>query len=138
MPTSLKSQSAWRVAYWLLLAMFLTTAALTMNHVSAGFFTNYAADLFVPAWMYIALRRLASHHKSQNPLFRFLGRSPELAAGSLLVGSALSEVSQIFWPRGFFAGTFDPLDLVAYASGLLVCYVADRAQLRRLTTVPHP
>lgn len=30
------------------------------------------------------------------------------------------------WPRGIFAGRFDPWDIVAYATGLLVVYGADK------------
>ena len=61
---------------------------------------------------------------------RWFGRSPEIAAGSLFIGSSVSELSQIAWPRGFFAGTFDPFDFAAYGAGLLACYVAERHQLR--------
>ena len=31
-----------------------------------------------------------------------------------------------WWTEISFSGTFDPLDLVAYAAGLLACYVPDR------------
>ena len=52
----------------------------------------------------------------------------------LFGGSALTEVSQIWWPRGFFAGTYDPYDLMAYAVGLGVCYVLERVSISRLRT----
>ena len=127
--TPLKTRTSWRIAYWSLFAIFLATAALNMAHIRAGFLTSYAADLFLPPWLYIVLRRLAMPGQSANPLFRLLGRSPELAALSLFIGSVLSEVSQIFWPKGIFRGTFDPLDLLAYGVGLLVCYAVDKRQL---------
>jgi hypothetical protein len=123
--------TGWRVAYWLFLGVFVLTATLTMSDVSAGFLTSYAADLIVPAWLYIVLRRLAGHGPSRNPLLRRFGRTPEIAAGGLFLGSCLTELSQMVWPHGLFAGTFDPLDLVAYGAGLLGCYLAERAQLRR-------
>lgn len=127
----MKIHMAWRVAYWLLSAIFVITAALTMLHIKAGFLTSYAADLFLPPWLYIVLRRLAGPRSPVSPLSRWFGSSPALAAGSLFIGSVLSEISQIYWPKGFFAGTFDPLDLVAYGSGLLVCYLIERLQIRR-------
>jgi len=122
----LESQRArWRTAYRVLLVLFLLTASLNLLHVRAGFLTNHAADLFLPPWLYIVLRGLAGTPPSWNPLLRWLGRSPALAAGSLFVGCVLSEVSQRYWPKGLFAGTFDPLDIVAYGTGLLVCYLKD-------------
>jgi hypothetical protein len=127
---------SWRVAYWLLFAMFIVTAALNMLHVRAGFLTNYAADLFLPPWLYIVLRGLAGYRGLRKRLFDWLGGSPALTAGSLFVGSAATEVSQVFWPRGVFAGTFDPLDLAAYAAGLLVCYLIDTRQIRRALPIP--
>jgi hypothetical protein len=45
--------------------------------------------------------------------------------------STATEVSQIFWPRGFFAGRFDPLDIVAYGAGLAACYGFDHWSQRR-------
>ncbi|MBI2212674.1 MAG: hypothetical protein HYU52_03435 [Acidobacteria bacterium] len=127
---SARSRTRWRIAYWCLFAIFLVTAALNMAYVRAGFFTSHAADLFLPPWLYIVIRRLADPTASRISLLRWLGRSPERSALSLFVGSSLTEVSQIYWPNGPFRGVFDPLDLVAYASGLLVCYLIDRGRLR--------
>ena len=61
---------------------------------------------------------------------RWLGSTAELAAASLFLASSLTELSQKLWPRGPFRGTFDPLDVGAYAAGLLVCYAADKLQAR--------
>lgn len=55
-----------------------------------------------------------------------VGRTPEIAALSLFVASALTEVSQIYWPRGMFSGRFDPLDIAAYAAGVGACYIAEK------------
>ena len=109
--------------------VFVATAALNMLQVRAGFLTSYAADLFLPPWLYIVLRGLAGHRGLRNPLFEWLGSSPALAAGSLFIGSVITELSQIRWPKGAFAGTFDPLDIVAYGTGLLVCYLIDSRHL---------
>ena len=117
---------SWRVAYWFLLITIIVTAALNMLHVSAGFLTNHAADLFVPAWMYVVLRHFPGKRYFVNPLNSWLGKSPELAAISLFIASALTEFSQLVWPKGIFPGTFDSLDIIAYGFGLLVCYVIDK------------
>jgi hypothetical protein len=106
--------------------MFVLTAVLNLLHVRAGFLTSYAADLLLPPWLYVVLRGLAGTRPSRLPLAQWLGSTPERAAAGLFVASTLSEASQIFWPRGLFAGTFDPLDIVAYAAGLLACYGIDR------------
>jgi hypothetical protein len=127
----------WLIAERVLLAIWVTAALVTMYpnfgkslHLYGGIFTSYAADLTNPPWLYIVLRR-----GSVFRLIRWFGSSPELAAGSIFVGGVLSEVSQIIWPKGFFAGTFDPLDIVAYGTGLLVCYVLERRELRSQTAV---
>ena len=106
------NRTFWRVAYWLLFGIFLLTAALNMGGIRAGFWTSHAADLVTPAWLYIAMRRLAYQPSRRNPLVQFLVATPERAATSLFVASALTELSQMAWPRGPFRGVFDPLDLV--------------------------
>ena len=121
----MRSQS-WRVVYYLLLAAFIATAALNMLHVRGGFLTNHAADLVVPAWMYVVARGLHSLHGRRTFVQRTVGRTPEIAAVSLFVASTLTEISQRFWPHGVFPGRFDPYDVLAYACGLLACYAADR------------
>jgi hypothetical protein len=55
----------------MLFVAFLMTAALNMLRLRGGFVTNHMADLVVPAWLYVA-------------------------AGSLFVASALTEVSQFY------------------------------------------
>ena len=120
-----RGTSRWKTAWWILSAVFVLTAALNLLHVRAGFLTSHAADLCVPAWLYIHLRGLGGK-PPRMPWLRFLGRTPERAAAFLFLASAGTEISQRFWPGGPFSGTFDPLDLVAYAAGLLACYVPDR------------
>lgn len=120
----------WSFAYWLLWASSLLTAALTMLQIRAGFVTNYLADLTVPALLYVVSRGLATG-KRRNLLMRWVGRSPERAASFLFLASTATEVSQIYWPRGFFAGRYDPWDIVAYGAGLSACYCFDRLQQAR-------
>src|SRR5678815_674897 len=104
---------SWRVSYWVLLVIFVSTAALNMLHIKAGFFTNHAADLFLPPWLYVVLRHFPGKRNFINPLSHWLGRSPELAASSIFIGSSLTELSQLYWPKGIFPGTFDPVDIAA-------------------------
>jgi hypothetical protein len=116
----------WLAVYWGLWAAFILTAALNMLHVRAGFLTSYAADIVVPALLYVMLRGLAEHRGRPSLLSRWLGCSPERAAIVVFVASAATEWSQRYWPRGVFAGRYDPLDIAAFGSGLLSCYACDK------------
>jgi hypothetical protein len=121
-------EGTWLVIYWTLMASFLVAAALNLAQVPGGFFTNYLADLTVPALLYVLARELAPGQRLALPrATQWLGRTPERAAMVLLLASVGTEVSQAAWPRGVFAGRFDPWDIVAYASGIVAVYGADRA-----------
>jgi hypothetical protein len=126
--------TGWLVAEWILFVVWLTAAIVTMYpsfgkalHLHGGLFNSYAADLTFPAWFYIQLRRRPG--RILRPVLWF-GGSRELAAGSIFVVGLLSEVSQFYWPKGVFGGTFDPFDIAAYGVSLLVCYVADGREPR--------
>lgn len=122
----------WRVAYWALLGLFVLTAGLNMLHVHGGFLTNHCADLVVPALLYVLTRRYPERSRAGSVLRirRLFGRTPESAALWIFTGSAATELSQRYWPHGLFPGTFDPLDIAAYAVGVASCYLADRLALR--------
>ena len=105
----------------------LATGLLNVLRVRGNFFTSHAADVVVPAWLYIATRGLHSARGRQTLIQRTIGRTPEIAALTLFVASTITEISQRFWPHGLFPGRFDPLDIVAYAGGLAACYVAERS-----------
>lgn len=118
----------WSVTYWLLMVSLVITAILNMRHVRAGFATNYLADLTVPALLYVICRGLAPGTRRRTPLRAVLdavGRTPERAAWTLFVASTATELVQLYWPGQFIAGRYDPWDIVAYASGLAACYVAE-------------
>jgi hypothetical protein len=117
---------AWRTAFYLLFVAMVGAGVLNVLHVRGGFLTNHLADLTIPAWLYIASRGLHTRSPRRTLIRRTLGRSAEFAAVSLFAASAATEVSQRFWPHGVFPGRFDPLDLAAYAAGLLACYVAEQ------------
>lgn len=120
----------WRVAYYFLFIGFLGTAALNMLHVRGGFLTNYLADLVVPPWLYVVFRGLHPPRGRRSLIQRTVGRTPEVAALSLFIASTLTEVSQRYWPRGFFSGRFDIFDVAAYAIGLTACYAAEKVLFR--------
>ena len=130
----MSGRNAWLVAYYGLFAGILGTGALNMLHVRGGFLTNHAADLVVPAWLYVASRGLHSTHGRTTLIQRTVGRTPEWAALTLFAASAVTEISQLYWPRGIFSGRFDALDLLAYASGLAVCYGVDKCWPRASTS----
>ena len=122
----------WNIAYWTLFAAFALTAALNLLHVRAGFLTNYLADVSVPALLYVLSReRVPGKRLQPRRLSQALGRTPERAAVLLFLASSATELSQIWWPQGVFAGRFDPLDIAAYGSGLAVCYGLDKLHGQR-------
>ncbi len=121
----MSAMKGWLIAYYLLFAGILLTGALNMLQAHGGFLTNHAADIVGPAWLYVVARGRHSAHGRQTMLQRTVGRSPAFAASSLFAASALTEVSQRYWPRGIFPGRFDPIDIIAYAGGLALCYAAD-------------
>jgi hypothetical protein len=123
------SGRVWTVAYWFLTTVFIVTAVISTQRIPAGFLSNYAADLACPAWLYIGLRGLRG---SRPTAFgRYLGATPERAAVVLFGGSTLTELSQIWWPQGFFAGTYDSYDIVAYAIGVGACYAFEKVSVSR-------
>ena len=126
------NQRGWLVTYWTLFVAFLGTAALNMLRVRGGFLTNHAADLVVPAWLYVASRGLHSTNGRQTLVQRTLGQTPERAALVLFLASTLTELSQLYWPRGLFPGRFDAMDVLAYAVGLAICYVMDKRSLSKV------
>jgi hypothetical protein len=105
--------------------VWIVCAILDVNHIHAGLLTSYGADLTLPAWLYIVTRSLDNPQR-HSWLTRHVGSSPGLAASVLFLGSAATEVSQFYWPKGVFQGVFDWCDVLAYAAGILVCYCLDK------------
>ena len=129
-PSSRFAIGPWAIAYWFLTVVFFVTAFISIQRIPAGFLSSYAADVACPAWLYIGMRGLQGP-KRPNRLGRFFAATPERAALVLFGGSTLTEFSQLWWPRGIFAGTYDPYDIVAYAVGVGACYVAEKISLSR-------
>ncbi len=120
---------AWAAAEWALFTAWIAAALFDMFPAAPGgrvlvgsFLTTHAADLTLPAWLYVILRR----RPSRGPLRRIVGRSAEATAALVLVASAATELSQLAWPDGPFRGVFDPLDLAAFTAGVAGCYLADK------------
>jgi hypothetical protein len=116
----------WTLLYRILMAGFVLAAVLNLFHLNAGFFTNYLADLTLPALLYVLSRGLVPNRRLVGPLNRWLGRTPEIALAFFFWASTATELSQLYWPRGFFAGRFDPWDILAYGVGLLACYSLEK------------
>jgi len=138
--TSLQPRAAdrWRAARNGLFPVWVLAAAITMYpsigealHLSGTLFTSYAADLAFPPWFYIVCR-----HYPPNRVARWLGRSPVLLAAGILGVGAMSEFVQLHAPR-VITGTFDPLDIAAYATGLAICLGFDTLPSARALTGPQ-
>lgn len=119
---------SWTIAYWILLVSWVTGAALFMARIKGSFFTNYLSDLTFPAWFYIHIRGLATRNNKLPQLLIFkdwFGATPQRASLSILLVGIISEVKTLYWPTGIISGTFDYLDILAYALGLFFCYYFD-------------
>ena len=116
---------SWNFFKWLLFAVWLAAAAANVAEIRGGFLTNHAADLAMPAWLYIVLRMQAADGRGSR-LLPWAGRSSEVTAGMIFAGATATELWQYFRPQGIFAGTFDPLDIVAFGVSVSACYLAEQ------------
>ena len=124
----------WTIAFWILFMGWVTGAALFMARVKGGFLTNYLSDLTFPAWYYIYIRGLAAPDSKLPRLLIFkdwFGASPQRALLSILAVGIISEAMTYYWPTGIISGTFDYLDILAYAIGLLLCYYFDTTEIKK-------
>ncbi len=104
-----------------LFASVVCIGYLQSRHINAGFWTNYAADIIGPIWMYSAFRQMKII-KQRRP-------SPEIAALSIFAACFLWEWCQRYdlsgTLLGITRGSFDPYDVLSYAVSLLVAYGVD-------------
>jgi hypothetical protein len=113
-----------RVAPLALLALGLGLAALLYRGPARGIVRGHGGDVAAAMLLYAALGAL--------PWPRTPG-GRALLAGAIALGL---ELGQLLWTGHGLAGelligsTFDPLDLLAYALGLLLALAYDRARQR--------
>lgn len=100
-----------------MLVTALGIGALQMFRVRGGLLTEYGADVFGTAWLYGMFRQ------GRTVFQRGRGMGAGATAAFVFAGCAGSEIAQAFhiWP-----GTFDPLDLAAFALSVAACYLLDR------------
>lgn len=115
-------RSMWRFVEWALFVLWVADAALVMAHIRAGFFTNYAADFAIPAWIYVVQRRMQSTPGAKGALRRL---SPGVLAMLIFLCCLITEVCQFFWPRGLFPGVFDWFDVLAYSAATASFWALD-------------
>ena len=98
---------------------FTAIGLLQMNRVHLGVITDYGADVVCPALLFVITRQGRS-------VLRHLGMRPDrpavIAAGVFWFSAAWEIAQRFHW----IPGVFDPLDLLAYAIGVLVPYLVDR------------
>lgn len=122
-----KHISCWRIAYYFLLVCWILGALLFMYRIRAGWLNCYLSDVAFPPWFYIHLRGLhrSDRRKAFLPIVKdFFGVIPWRAGISIFLVGLVSELL-VVWPRPLITGTFDPLDILAYAVGLIVCMAFD-------------
>jgi hypothetical protein len=132
--TDREGEKYWRIAYWILLICWVTGAILFMARIKGGFLTNYLSDLTFPAWYYIYIRGLSTAGRQLPTILFFkdwFGVTPNRSITSIFSVGFISELTTFYWPKGIITGTFDYLDIVAYAIGLLVCYCFDLRLVRQ-------
>jgi hypothetical protein len=113
----------WKIAYWILLPCWIVGAGLHMWRVSAGFLTNYLADLTFPPWYYLVIRSQTTTGMTTPRLLRWFGASPERTVLSVLVAGIAYELAQRWH---LIEGTFDWWDVAVYGFGLGVCLIIEK------------
>lgn len=128
----MKNYQYWTIAYWTLFISWVIGAGLFMARYNGGFLTNYLSDLTFPAWFYIHIRGLRTETRDlPNTYFfkQWFGQTPERASLSIFLVGVVTEFKTLIWPTGIITGTYDTYDIVAYAVGLLICYLTDKFSL---------
>ena len=120
---SVSPGNLWKFMSYVLFSGVIITGALNMLEVRGGFATNYLADIIIPPLLYINTVKLPA---KRFKVLAYLSEKPLLTAILIFAGSTFTEICQIFWPRGIFSGYFDPWDIAAFSSGLIVVYTVDK------------
>ena len=111
--------------YWAVGLGVLCATGLATTWVDLGtFWSGYVLDMTGPAWNYILFRGLFTHqaHNAWTRLF-----TPLRTLLSFLCVSFCIEGAQYL---GLYEATYDPWDLLAYASILVPLFALDSLQSR--------
>ena len=121
---------------WLSIVVLIPIAYivhLQSKRVDAGWLTSYGADVLGTAWCWWWMRRI---------VFVRLCRPAEAAAVAVLAAGLAWEFCQRYdLSRTLLArtkGTYDPLDIAAYALTLGACYTIDKSFQRRTARSSQP
>jgi hypothetical protein len=110
----------------ILLAPIFGILYMQNHRIHTGFITNYGSDIVGTAWAWWIARRQYERMLGKPRVFG-APRPAELAV-LLVLGAGLAyEAAKRFHLN---PGTFDPLNLVAYAATIAFCYAVERV-LRR-------
>ncbi len=124
------SPQVWRWVEGGLWAALLLAGGLNMLRVRGGLLTSHLADAAIPALLFVVFSGLSGRPRPRL-LPQALRDAPGLLAVVIFAANAATEVSQYFWPKGLFPGTFDPLDFVAFGAGILPFYLIEARRRRR-------
>ncbi len=106
----------WAVA----IILFGSTGLLTCVVKHPGFWSSYVLDITGPAWNYILIRGLFTPTKT-TALSRYF--TPEITIIFIIGTCYLIEFCQYI---ELYDSHYDPYDFLAYVSGVLPCYIADK------------
>ena len=106
---------------WKVVLIFLGIISLSSGLIKTpGFWSSYLLDITGPAWAYVLLR---AQYRAGDSRFLSVRFSPGVALMTILVICFTIETAQYF---ELYPAHFDPLDYLAYISGILPVYLADR------------
>ena len=111
-----------KIVFWICFPLSLGALLIEID----GFWNNYLLDIVFPAFWYLTFRGI-SQKGNAHPLLQKL--SPTIIFGSLVCLTFTMESGQYF---GFYWGTYDPIDFLAYLSILGPCYLIDMFGYRDL------
>lgn len=115
--------------YWKAALVTLGAVALASALVRGrGFWSSYVLDIVGPAWIYILVRGQFSR---KQPAMLSALLSPGGALAIVLAACFLIEAAQYL---RLYDARFDRLDLVAYVSLVLPCYMVERWLIGRRTS----
>lgn len=99
-------------------------ALLQMWKIPAGFLTNHGADILLPGYLYVILRRRDTWLGLPLP-------GPFLLASAIFTASLAWEWGQEWGLDPVTRGRFDPWDVVSYAVSVAAAYAGERWWARR-------